>query len=206
MNTAMKQCCQGFTIPCGVIDSESEVYTNAAMMDMLALSAASSQVLALFRAQETVMRRETLPLSLLSTLPGRDSEPAQPWLFSFFPHCDERQVYTGTFFHARPFLFLSLLEYVDGVPPYPLNFYPLGTEFNALQGAIIFFTLQMHNSRAIARKLHRSFRTIDNNLQLIYRKVGVNNRQQFKHYCRANGLNQYIPAGLMPAGQGAIGL
>jgi len=75
MNSSINQFCQSFTIPCGFTDEESQVYTNAAMTDILEMKAESSQVLDVFHAHEEVMRDKKLPLSLLSTLPGGDKEP-----------------------------------------------------------------------------------------------------------------------------------
>ncbi|WP_234813647.1 hypothetical protein [Candidatus Williamhamiltonella defendens] len=75
MNSSIKQFCQSFTIPCGFTDAESQVYTNAAMIDILGMTAESSQVLDVFHAHEEVMRDKRLPLSLLSTPPSGDKEP-----------------------------------------------------------------------------------------------------------------------------------
>lgn len=84
MNSTIKQFCQSLTIPCGFTDAESEVYTNAAMTDILWMTLESSQVLNVFHEREEVMRNKRLPLSLLSTLPGGYKKPPQPLRFNFF--------------------------------------------------------------------------------------------------------------------------
>ncbi|MBG6243537.1 MAG: LuxR family transcriptional regulator, partial [Candidatus Symbiopectobacterium sp. Dall1.0] len=38
MNSPIKQFCQSLTIPCGFTDAQSEVYTNAAMTDILGMT------------------------------------------------------------------------------------------------------------------------------------------------------------------------
>lgn len=82
MNSPIKQFCQSLTIPCGFTDAQSEVYTNAAMTDILGMTMESSQVLDFFHEHEEVMRDKKLPLSMLSTLPGGYKPSPQPWLVS----------------------------------------------------------------------------------------------------------------------------
>ncbi|PAV11386.1 helix-turn-helix transcriptional regulator [Arsenophonus sp. ENCA] len=204
MNSAIKQFCQSLTIPCGFTDAESQDYTNAAMTDILGMTVESSQVLDVFHAHEEVVRHKKLPLSLLSTLPGGYKQSPQPWRFDFFPRFDEKDVYQGSFFYAQPFLFLSLLEYIEGESPYTINLIQSDNRFSQRERQIIFCTLQRLSSKEVGRKLNLSHRTIENNLQSIYQKSGVHNGRQFRNYCRANGINRYLPPEFLPSGSQVI--
>lgn len=110
MNSPIAQFCQSLTIPCGFTDAESEVYTNAAMTDILGMTVESSQVLDVFHAHEEVMRDKKLPLSLLSMLPAGYKKPPQPLRFDFFPRFDEKNVYEGAFFMPSPSCFYRHLN------------------------------------------------------------------------------------------------
>ncbi|PAV01192.1 helix-turn-helix transcriptional regulator, partial [Arsenophonus sp. ENCA] len=193
MNRTIEQFCQSLTIPCGFTDAESQDYTNAAMTDILGMTLESSQVLDVFHAHEEVVRHKKLPLSLLSTLSGGYKQSPQPWRFDFFPRFDEKDVYEGAFFYAQPFLFLSLLEYIEGETPYTINLIHSDNSFSQRERQIIFCTLQRLSSKEVGKKLNLSHRTIENNLQSIYQKSGVHNGRQFRNYCRANGINRYLP-------------
>lgn len=90
----------------------------------------------------------------------------------FFPRFDEKDVYEGAFFYAQSFLFLSLLEYIEGESPYTINLIHSDNQFSQRERQIIFFTLQRLSRKEVGRKLNLSHRTIENNLQSIYQKSG----------------------------------
>ncbi|WP_174891551.1 helix-turn-helix transcriptional regulator [Candidatus Williamhamiltonella defendens] len=204
MNSPLKQFCQSFTIPCGFTDVDSQVYTNAAMIDILGMTAASSQVLDVFHAHEEGMRDKKWPLSLLSTPPRGYKEPPQPWRFDFLPRFDEKNVYQGAFFYAQPFLFLSPLEYIEGESPYSINLIQSDNRFSPRERQIIFFTLQRLSSQEVGKKLNLSHRTMENKLQSIYQTAGVHNCRQFINYCHDNGINRYLPPEFLPSGRHVI--
>ncbi|WP_174891445.1 helix-turn-helix transcriptional regulator [Candidatus Williamhamiltonella defendens] len=204
MNSPIKQFCQNLTIPCGFTDAQSGVYTNATMTDILGMTVESSQVLDVFHSHEEVVRHKKLPLSLLSTLPGGYNPSPQPWRFDFFPRFDEKNIYQGAFFYAQPFLFLSLLEYIEGGSPYTINLIQSDNKFSPRERRIIFCLLQRLSSKEICRKLNLSHRTIENNLQSIYQKAGVNNCRQFRSYCCTNGINRFLPPEFLPSGSQVI--
>ncbi|WP_339051319.1 helix-turn-helix domain-containing protein [Candidatus Hamiltonella endosymbiont of Tuberolachnus salignus] len=204
MNNAMKQLCLSCTIPSGFTNAESEVYSNVAMTELFALTDECSKVLDVFRSQKEAVCRKKCPLSLLSTLPCFYKHPSQPWLFDFFPLFDEQNGYIGAFFHARPFLFLSPLEYVEAKSPHKMTLRQTDKRFNQRECEIIFFTLQRLSKKEVARKLNLSYRTIENKLQSIYEKAGVQNGQQFTDYFCTSGMNQYLPPELLPSGRHVI--
>ncbi|WGM08712.1 helix-turn-helix transcriptional regulator [Arsenophonus nasoniae] len=200
MNSPIKQFCQSLTIPCGFTDAQSQDYTNAAMTDILGMTVESSQVLDVFHEHEEVVRHKKLPLSLLSTLPGGYKQSPQLWRFDFFPRFDEEDVYEGAFFYAQPFLFLSLLEYIEGELPYPVMLSQPNDMFTNREWDILFFIIHRLSSKEIARRLNISRITVENKLQIIYQKTDVHSSCQLRQFCREKRINHYIPPQLLPAG------
>lgn len=187
MSSSITQFCQSLTIPCGFTDAESEVYTNAAMTDILGMTVGSSQVLDVFHAREEVMRDKKLPLSLLSTLPFGYKKPPQPWRFDFFPRFDEKDVYKGAFFYAQPFLFLSLLEYIAGEEPYRVMVSQPNEVFTAREWEILFLSLQRLSVKEIARWLAIAIKTVEVYLNNIYRKAEVHHAHHSDGYANSTG-------------------
>ncbi|MEN3262826.1 LuxR C-terminal-related transcriptional regulator [Sodalis endosymbiont of Spalangia cameroni] len=204
MNSPIKQFCQSLTIPCGFTDAESEVYTNAAMTDILGMTVESSQVLDVFHVHEEVMRDKKLPLSLLSTLPGDYKKPPQPLRFDFFPRFDEKDVYEGAFFYAQPFLFLSLLEYIEGELPYPVVLSQPNDMFSDREWDVLFLSLQRLSCKEIAKWLEIAVKTAEVHLSNIYNKADVHHTNQLRLFCREKGINRYLPPKFLPSGSHVI--
>ncbi|PAV02839.1 helix-turn-helix transcriptional regulator [Arsenophonus sp. ENCA] len=200
MNIPINQFCQSLTIPCGFTDAQSEVYTNAAMMDILGMTVESSQVLDVFHEYEEVMRDKKLPLSMLSTLPAGYKKPPQPLRFDFFPRFDEKNVYQGVFFYAQPFLFLSLLEYIECETPYRVMMSQPNEMFTARESDILFLALQRLTCKEIAKWLDIAIKTVEVHLNNIYRKAEVHHAHQLRQFCQENRINHYIPPQLLPSG------
>ncbi|WP_424141187.1 helix-turn-helix transcriptional regulator [Sodalis glossinidius] len=49
------------------------------------------------------------------------------------------------------------------------------------------------SSKEVAKIINISHRTVENNLQCIYNKVGINSVRALREYCTSNGITQYIP-------------
>lgn len=204
MNSLITQFCQSLTIPCGFTDAESEVYTNAAMNDILGMTVESSQVLDVFHEHEEVVRHKKLPLSLLSTLSTGYKEPPQPWRFDFFPRFDEKDVYEGAFFYAQPFLFLSLLEYIEGELPYPVVLSQPNDMFSDREWHVLFLSLQRLSCKEIAKWLNIAVKTVEVHLSNIYNKADVHHANQLRIFCRKKEINRYLPPKFLPSGSHVI--
>ncbi|BAE75714.1 hypothetical protein SGP1_0007 (plasmid) [Sodalis glossinidius str. 'morsitans'] len=201
MNIPIKQFCQSLTIPCGFTDAQSQDYTNAAMTDILGMTVESSQVLDVFHTHEN---HKKLPLSLLSTLPGGYKEPPQPWRFDFFPRFDEKDVYEGAFFYAQPFLFLSLLEYIEGELPYPVVLSQPNDMFTDREWDVLFLSLQRLSCKEIAKWLDIAVKTAEVHLSNTYNKDDVHHANQLRLFCREKGINRYLPPKFLPSGSHLI--
>lgn len=204
MSSLITQFCQSLTIPCGFTDAQSQDHTNAAMTDILGMTVESSQVLDFFHAHEEVIRDKKLPLSLLSTLPAGYKRPPQPLRFDFFPRFDEKNVYQGTFFYAQPFLFLSLLEYIEGESPYPVMLSQPKEIFTDREWDVLFLSLQRLSCKEIAKWLDIAVKTAEVHLSNIYSKADVHHTNQLRLFCREKGINRYLPPKFLPSGSHVI--
>ncbi|MFS1564343.1 MAG: hypothetical protein ACL7AX_13225 [Candidatus Arsenophonus phytopathogenicus] len=104
-------------VPCGFVDSEGELQMNLTMSDLLHSMILSAEMKKLIEK----VHAERKPFSLMCNLPADFKQSPTVWKFHFLPLFGDDKEYLGTFFHAQEFLFLSPLEYVDGIPPYAVT-------------------------------------------------------------------------------------
>ncbi|CNH37822.1 LuxR family transcriptional regulatory protein [Yersinia kristensenii] len=116
------------------------------------------------------------------------------------PLFDNEKKCIGTIYHVTKFNFISLYDLFNQEIPPVLVMKPPTNDFNQKELEVIFFLLQSLNAKEIAQKLNLSYRTIENKLQLIYGKAKVNSLSTFKEYCKAEGLNRYIPERFIKSG------
>ncbi|WP_063657528.1 hypothetical protein [Candidatus Arsenophonus triatominarum] len=109
------------TVPCGFADSEGETKTNADMTELLALNKDAPEMEALLEK----IRTEKSPFYVISNLAFDYKKLPKLWQIDFIPLLSQENGYLGTFFHAHKFLFLSLLEYVEGRQPYAVTSFSL---------------------------------------------------------------------------------
>ncbi len=130
---------------------------------------------------------------------GREQK-LQPYLYEKFPFYNENNECWGTVFYGKKLDFISPQQYASKITPSGLKVAPPMKLFNKLELRIIFFILQSMNAKEVAKKLHRSPRTIGNALCRIYRKSKVNSLQEFKNFCYKVGFDCYIPPEFIPLG------
>ncbi|HGJ5855996.1 helix-turn-helix transcriptional regulator, partial [Arsenophonus nasoniae] len=119
------------------------------------------------------------------------------WHFHFLPLFCSENGYLGTFFHAHEFLFLSPMEYVDGMQPYAVTTEKPNKLFADKEWEVLFFTMHRLSSKEIARRLNIGTRTTNNHLNIIYEKAGVHSGCQLRAFCKSKGFDRYIPYNLI---------
>lgn len=137
MKLEMHEFCRHATVPCGFVDSEGKVDTNVKMTDLLYLLIHLPEMGTLIERIQT----EKSPFSLMCNLPSDYSKAFTVWQFHFLPLFGHDNEYLGTFFHAHEFLFLSPLEYVDGIPPYAVTIEKPSKLFTEREWQVLFFTM-----------------------------------------------------------------
>ncbi|WP_334472949.1 helix-turn-helix transcriptional regulator [Arsenophonus sp. PmNCSU2021_1] len=180
-------------VPCGFVDSEGEFQMNLTMSDLLHSMIFSVELKTLIERVQS----EKSPFSLMCNLPADFKKSPTVWQFHFLPLFCSENSYLGTFFHAHEFLFLSPMEYVDGIKPYAVTTENTNKLFTAKEWEVLFFTIHRLSSKEMARRLDISRLTVESHLKTIYGKVNVHSACQLRAFCREKGINRYIPPRLL---------
>ncbi|MFS1538043.1 MAG: helix-turn-helix transcriptional regulator [Candidatus Phlomobacter fragariae] len=180
-------------VPCGFSDDEAEVQMNNCMLNLLHSLIYTAEMKTLIER----IQSEKSPFSLMCNLPADFKKSPTVWQFYFLPLFGHDKEYLGTFFHAHEYLFLSPLEYVDGIKPYSVTTEKPNKLFTDREWPILFFVMQHLSSKEIARRLNISRLTVDNKLQIIYQKTGMHSAFQLRALGKSQGFDRYIPANLL---------
>ncbi|WGM08849.1 helix-turn-helix transcriptional regulator [Arsenophonus nasoniae] len=200
MNSEMIKFFLSSGVPSGFVDNKGKFDTNVKMMDLLPSLIYSAELKKLTERVQT----EKSAFSLICNLPANFRESPTVWQFHFLPLFDDDKEYLGTFFHAHEFLFLSPLDYVDGIKPYAVTTEKPSKLFTDREWQILFFTMQRLNSKEIARRLDIFPSTVESHLKTIYRKVDVHSACQLKTFCKSKGFERYIPSEFIHKGRGFV--
>jgi DNA-binding CsgD family transcriptional regulator len=181
-------------VPSGFVDCEGKIDTNVKMTDLLYLLIHLPEMGTLLEKIHT----EKSPFSLMCNLPANFKKSSTVWQFHFLPLFGHDKEYLGTFFHAHEFLFLSPLEYVDGILPYTVTTEKPNKLFTDREWDVLFFTMHRLSSKEIARRLDISSLTAEGHLQKIYEKENIHSACQLRAFGKSKGFDRYIPVNFLP--------
>jgi len=213
--------CESSTDPWGIKDNESRyLYANKAWFELLNLPAnfrlkgrldsdiphPSAKFACYFQEHDRQVRETQQSLSSLNIYPYGRKQIVQPYICEKFPLYNEKGKCIGIIFHSRKCAFFSALQCINGELPNLPVFHSTKKLFSKKELEVIFFALYSLSAKEIAKKLHLSHRTIENTLQKIYRKAGINCLNQLITFCKTKGLDNYIPPQRLPVGSQLIGL
>ncbi|HGJ5877827.1 MAG TPA: helix-turn-helix transcriptional regulator [Arsenophonus nasoniae] len=189
MNAEMIKFFLSSGVPCGFADSEGEIKANAKMVDFLGLNKYEPEMVTLLEK----IRTEKSPFFVIINLVSDYKKAPKVWQFHFLPLFCSENGYLGTFFHAHEFLFLSPLDYVDGIQPYAVTTEKPNKLFTAKEWQILFFIMQRLSLKEIARRLDIGTRPASNHLNIIYQKAEVHSACQLRAFGKSKGFDRYIP-------------
>ncbi|WGM13245.1 LuxR C-terminal-related transcriptional regulator (plasmid) [Arsenophonus nasoniae] len=184
-------------VPCGFADSEGEINANAKMVDFLGLNKDAPEMVILLEK----IRTEKSPFFVIINLVSDFKKAPKIWQFHFLPLFCSENGYLGTFFHAHEFLFLSPLEYVDGIKPYAVTTEKPSKLFTEREWQVLFFTMRRLSSKQIARKLGIFPSTVEFYLKAIYGKANVHSACQLRAFGKSKGFERYIPSEFINKGR-----
>ncbi|WGM03947.1 helix-turn-helix transcriptional regulator [Arsenophonus nasoniae] len=187
-------------VPCGFSNSEGKIQTDAKMTDLLFKLIRTPEMKTLIEKVQT----ERSPFFVICHLPSDYNKAPKVWQFHFLPLFCSENSYLGTFFHAHEFLFLSPMEYVDGIQPYAVTTEKPNKLFTDKEWQVLFFTMYRLSSKEIARRLNIGTRTTNNHLNIIYEKAGVHSACQLRAFCKSKGFERYIPSEFINKGRGFV--
>ncbi|HGJ5883418.1 helix-turn-helix transcriptional regulator [Arsenophonus sp.] len=194
MKPEIHEFCKHATVPCGFADSEGEIKANAKMVDFLGLNKDAPEMVTLLEK----IRTEKSPFFVIINLVSDFNQSPKVWQFHFLTLFCSENGYLGTFFHAHEFLFLSPLDYVDGMQPYAVTTEKPNKLFTDRERDVLFLAFQRLSLKEIARRLDIGTRTASNHLNIIYEKAGVHSGCQLRAFCKSKGFERYIPVNLLP--------
>ncbi|WGM13881.1 helix-turn-helix transcriptional regulator (plasmid) [Arsenophonus nasoniae] len=200
MNSEMIKFFLSSAVPCGFSNSEGKIQTDAKMTDLLFKLICTPEMKTLIEKVQI----ERSPFFVICHLPSDYNKAPKVWQFHFLPLFCSENGYLGTFFHAHEFLFLSPLEYVDGIKPYAVTTEKPSKLFTEREWQVLFFTMHRLSSKQIARKLGILPSTVEFYLKAIYRKVDVHSTFELRAFCKSEGFERYIPSEFINKGRGFV--
>ncbi|HGJ5865519.1 helix-turn-helix transcriptional regulator [Arsenophonus nasoniae] len=163
-------------VPCGFSNSEGKIQTDAKMTDLLFKLIRTPEMKTLIEKVQI----ERSPFFVICHLPSDYNKAPKVWQFHFLPLFCSENGYLGTFFHAHEFLFLSPMEYVDGMQPYAVTTEKPNKLFTDRERDVLFLAFQRLSLKEIARRLDIGTRTVGHHLNVIYEKTGVHSACQLR--------------------------
>lgn len=125
-----------------------------------------------------------------------EEKKLKPYFFEKRPFYNQSGEVVGTIYHGREIVNFK----IDNMSPYVYFFTPPNNLFTKRELDVIFLVQQRLNAKEIARRLNIGTRTVGNHLNIIYEKADVHSANQFIEYCKAKGLDRYIPQDFLKNG------
>ncbi|MGM3172861.1 helix-turn-helix transcriptional regulator [Dickeya lacustris] len=123
-----------------------------------------------------------------------------PFISEKIPLFTPEKECVGILWNARPMGTLSPLIHIHKRKPSILKTDATTHLFTRAELDTLFLLLRRFSSKEIARQFNLSSRTIENRIQSMYQKAGVNSFSQFEEFCYQQGLDSFIPASLLTKG------
>ncbi|AWK14466.1 PAS domain-containing protein [Candidatus Fukatsuia symbiotica] len=127
---------------------------------------------------------------------GRENK-LQPYLCRKSPLYNEAKKCIGTVFQLKKYNSLSLPHYVNRLAPSVLLLDPPTEIFTERELEVVFFLQHPLQAKTIAQKFGFSQGEVEKHRENIYQKTNVYSSNQFKEFCKAAGLDRYIPPKLI---------
>ncbi len=133
------------------------------------------------------------PLNELMMLEVHRGATDSPFILKKISLYNEDNQFVGIVHHMKYLDIFRPNDFIMGKLPGSLLLNRPDDFFTEKECEIIFLKLQRMTSKAIAEILNRSPGTIDNMVQELYSKAGVNNITDFAEFCEKRDLHLYLP-------------
>ncbi|MNG56345.1 helix-turn-helix transcriptional regulator [Serratia marcescens] len=193
--------------PWGAKDMLSRfIYANKAYYDLInipynfniesrldsEIPAATSEFAIEFQNHDKKVISSNQSISSLEIHPFGKMMEIQPYIFEKFPLIHDG-VIVGTIFHGKKATLFSTEMLLQTQTPTSFMVTPPSTMFTDREWQVIFLLNHRYTSKEIAQKLALSPKTIQNHIQRIYAKTGVNTINHFIEHCRELNYDKYLP-------------
>lgn len=116
-----------------------------------------------------------------------------PYTVHKFPLQNSNRECMGVIHHIKYFEIFRPNDFITGKRPGSLLLNKPDNTFTEKECEIIFLRLQGMTTRRIGDILCLSHRTVENNIQRMYNKAGVNHFEEFFEFCEMRNLHRYLP-------------
>lgn len=197
-----------FPEPYGIKDLESRiVYANPALIALFGVKSVSdvvgkfdheikSKLVQFDNAAEEFQKQDKQVIDTKCSLVTLEIHPKaidHPFIVRKVPLLNNEGECIGIIGHNRNLEICTLNDYVRGSMPGSLLLNRPDDTFSERECEIIFFRLQGLKSRVIGNIMYLSCRTIENSLQRMYNKAGVNHIDDFRAFCEEKNYHRYLP-------------
>ncbi|MBS9437629.1 helix-turn-helix transcriptional regulator [Photorhabdus noenieputensis] len=141
---------------------------------------------------QKVMEQEKRICSLETHLFGKE-QILSSYFLAKYPLYHEDGNCIGVIYHGWQAQNFSFTRLFRGKLPASIMFQPPTDLFTQREWDVIFLLLQKYTNKQIGRMLNISYRTVENHISRIYKRVGVHSSYQLEEYCRINDYDLYVP-------------
>ncbi|MER2471456.1 helix-turn-helix transcriptional regulator [Photorhabdus laumondii] len=148
---------------------------------------------------QKVMEKEERVCSLI-TCPFGKEQILSSYFFEKYPFYHEDGSCIGTIYHgwqAQDFSFTRLFR---GKLPANIMFQPPTDRFTQREWDVIFLLLHKYTNKQIGIMLNISYRTVENHISRICKRIGLHSSRQLEEYCRTNDYDLYVPKRFVQSG------
>ncbi|MCC8376592.1 MULTISPECIES: helix-turn-helix transcriptional regulator [Photorhabdus] len=148
--------------------------------------------------QKVMEKEERVCLFLTHTF-GKE-QILSSYFFEKYPLYHEDGSCMGTIYHgwqAQDFSFTRLFR---GKLPANIMFQPPTDRFTQREWDVIFLMLQKYTNKQIGIMLNISYRTVENHISRICKRIGLHSSRQLEEYCRTNDYDLYVPKRFVQSG------
>ncbi|NHB60282.1 helix-turn-helix transcriptional regulator [Photorhabdus sp. RW14-46] len=141
---------------------------------------------------QKVMEQEKRICSLETHLFGKE-QILSSYFLAKYPLYHENGSCMGVIYHgwqAQDFSFTRLFR---GKLPASIMFQPPTDRFTQREWDVIFLLLHKYTSKQIGIMLNISYRTVENHISRICKRIGLHSSRQLEEYCRTNDYDLYVP-------------
>ncbi|MER2471450.1 helix-turn-helix transcriptional regulator [Photorhabdus laumondii] len=106
----------------------------------------------------------------------------------------------GTIYHGWQVQDFSFTRLFRGKLPANIMFQPPTDLFTQREWDVIFLILHKYTNKQIGIMLNISYRTVENHISRICKRIGLHSSRQLEEYCRTNDYDLYVPKRFVQSG------
>ncbi|NHB60277.1 helix-turn-helix transcriptional regulator [Photorhabdus sp. RW14-46] len=148
---------------------------------------------------QKVMEKEERVCSLETHVFGKE-QILSSYFCAKYPFYHEDGSCMGTIYHAWQAQDFSFTRLFRGKLPASILFQPPTDLFTQREWDVIFLMLQKYTNKQIGIMLNISYRTVENHISRICKRIGLHSSRQLEEYCRTNDYDLYVPKRFVQSG------